>query len=767
MDNDNKDDDDVETENANTEYESDVDGEDEDESEMEEAEVGEVDSWETFQAHIDALVVNEKCDKTVCQMDDRRQRIMQRMRQVQRETPKGFVERSMAQMSKIDQQLELSSTRLGQLVRFGNELVTNIRVANERRELNRRLFEASQEKEMKKNLEWENIEALANFADIKSRWTELNEINEPMMLWDQIEEQKKRIAEIMERKDKMIAACQQEIERMNTRYELDRQRQAADLCCLVERVDNQVETLKESYKQHLEMLRNTVEDERQTFSHTAATKWRSFFDALNTNFEEKSKLVRVREQFYSLQTQLLQDSQDELTKQTRVRLEKECERLELELRRTRDNVLMNSEKLDYNYQVLQRRNDENTIITNQQKRRVARLYETVARTRRNFKHVFHSGRRTIQKLTNEIQQLHGSISEMEAKALHTRNINREKFNRVWNINYEEISELLGRIFEIDRVLHEQQLVMPWQQPNIRIENINKPPVRRPDNPMDRIERRFGKLPKHYGGSGYSAATETQKQRGGMQDLPPESARLMRNILRKLADRGGFLIEERLLKILRPYTEKEQTMVRIDNIFAALRIRNLDHVMELTRVFEPYTYCPTCQPSGLSPMKCAEVFLKDQKTTRSLKLGDVNNLDQAVLRGNQKDAKFPRKLGTGGAAIGALKDTCPNHYLVMEPALVLHAMNLYTNQKHKQKYGSSSESSLETELIRFNDKEIQSFWRQFTNIFTPSKKHLWKTLEHGMNHYVEVLKMRVQYDAEVVFLRRQNEELRHLLQKFKV
>lgn len=761
MDNDNRDNESVEGENANTELDTDADAEDEDETELEDIDLAEADSWESFQAHIDALVVNEKCDKSVCLLDERRKEIVQRVRQVEREAPKGFAERSIAQMGKIDQQLEMSSTRLGQLVRFGNELVTNIRVANERRELDRRLFEASQQRDMKQNLECENIEAMAKFDDIKARWTELNEINEPMLLWDQIEDQKKRIGEIMARKDEMIAACQQEIDRMNAQYEFDRQRQAADLCCLVERVDNQVETLKESYKQHLEMLRNTVEDERQTFSLTAAEKWRSFFDALNTNFEEKSKLVRVREEFYAQQTQLLQDSQDELTKQTRVRLEKECERLELELRRTRDNVLMNSEKLDYNYQVLQRRNDENTIINNQQKRRVARLYETVARTRRNFKHVFHSGRRTIMKLTNDIQQLHGSISDMEAKALHTRTVNREKFNRVWNINYKEITELLARIFEIDRVLHEQQLVMPWKKPNLNIKNINKPAPKRPINAMDRIERRFGRLPKKYGGSGYSQTVDTDKPDGPMQELPPESARLMRNILRKLADRGGFLIEERLLKILRPFTDEEQTMVRIDNIFAALRIRNLDHVMELTRVFEPYTHCPTCQPAGLSPMKCAEVFLKDhRRETRSLKLNDVSNLDENVLKGRATDAAtFLVKEDP--------KDVCPNHYLVMEPALVLHAMNLYTNQKHKQKYGTSSDTSLETELIPYNEKEIHAFWQQFSDIFPASKTHLWKTLEHGLNHYVEVLKMRVQYDAEVVFLRRQNEELRHLLQKFKV
>ncbi|EDW07954.2 LOW QUALITY PROTEIN: uncharacterized protein Dmoj_GI14361 [Drosophila mojavensis] len=751
---------DVEQENANTDADADADVEDEPESEPEVAEPVEVDSWESFQAHIDSLVVNQKCDKPIRILDERRQNIVQRVRQVQRDTPKGFSERAMSQMNKIDQQLKLSSTRLGQLVRFGNELVTNIRVANERRELNRRIYEATQQKDMKRMLDSENIEAMAKFDNIKARWTELNEINEPMLLWDKIEEQKKRIGAIMDRKDQMIAACQQEIDRMNTKYEFDRQRQAADLCCLVERIDNQVETLKESYKHHLELLRNTVEDERHAFSLMADEKWHNFFNALNTNFEEKSKLVRVREQFYTLQLQLLQDSQDELTKQTRVRLEKECERLELELRRTRDNVLMNSEKLDYNYQVLQRRNDENTIITNQQKRRVARLYEAVARTRRNYKQIYHSGRRTIMKLTTEIQQLHGSISDMEAKAMHTRNINREKFNRVWNINYDEITGLLTRIFEIDRILHEQQLVMPWKRPNIFIDNINKPIEKRAFNAMDRIERRFGKLPKQYGGSGYGTGEGDGKRRGPMKELPPESARLMRNILRKLADRGGFLIEERLLKILKPYSEREQTMVRVDNIFAALRIRNLDHVLELTKVFEPYTYCPHCQPMGLSPTKCAEVFLKDQKESRSLKLGDINLPDQALLKGRHDNKSF---LVRGRSN----RDKCTNHYLVMEPALVLHAMNLYTKQKHKQIYGSSSESSLETELIRFTDKEIQIFWRQFTNIFPDSKTHLWKTLEHGLNHYVEVLKMRVQYDAEVVFLRRQNRELRHLLQKFKV
>lgn len=44
------------------------------------------------------------------------------------------------------------------------------------------------------------------------------------------------------------------------------------------------------------------------------------------------------------------------------------------------------------------------------------------------------------------------------------------------------------------------------------------------------------------------------------------SRLMRNILKKIADRGGFLLEDKLLTILQPYTEDQQSLVKVDNIF---------------------------------------------------------------------------------------------------------------------------------------------------------------------------------------------------------
>ncbi|XP_030373509.1 dynein regulatory complex protein 1 homolog [Scaptodrosophila lebanonensis] len=718
------------------------------EEEQIELEAEALDSWSSFHERIDALLENEHCEKPVRKLDERRKNTLERVREQFRTAPKSIADRARSQKNQIEQQLELSSTRLGELMRFGDELVTNIRVANERRELDRLAFESSQQTKMAVNLHRESMQTMAKFSNIKSRWTELNEINEPMALWEQIEDQKKRIGEIMESKDEMIAACQREIDRMNAKYEYDCERQAADLSCLVERVDHQVETLKDAYKQHLQMLRHTIEDERQLFAITSVEKWRSFFDALNTNFEEKTDFLKTRERFYAAQTHLITESQEELTKSTRIRLEKECERLELELRRTRDNVLMNSEKLDYNYQVLQKRNDENVIINNQQKRRVARLHEAVVRMRHKLVSINQTGKQTIKRLSTDIYKLHASINDMESKAHATRLANKEKFDRMWEMNYTELMVLVNRVFEIDRILHEQQLAIPWQKVEVDTTDINPMPPRRHNNIMEQFRRRAGKPSKN------RPIVKVKAHEPDVKELPIETVRLMHNLMRKLADRGGFLIEERLIKILEPYSEEDQCLVRIDNIFAALRIRRLRDVEQLTRIFMPFTYCPNCQPAGLSPQKCAEVFMHDRKHSRYLKLADVEHHEHYAEPDSMISIADGRK--------------CDKHYLVMEPALILHALNKFTKEMHKRLYLTPVDPHVhEINYIQVTDETIRTFWRKFSACFPQSKRRLWKILEHGLNHYVDVLKLRQEYDAEVERLRLQNVELGHLLQKYLV
>lgn len=62
-------------------------------------------------------------------------------------------------------------------------------------------------------------------------------------------------------------------------------------------------------------------------------------------------------------------------------------------------------------------------------------------------------------------------------------------------------------------------------------------------------------------------------------------------------------------------------------------------------------------------------------------------------------------------------------------------------------------------------DVEQFWSRFDTVFTPDKEKVWHSLEYGLTQYLKVLKEREELDNECEFLRNQNSELKHLLQKF--
>lgn len=75
----------------------------------------------------------------------------------------------------------------------------------------------------------------------------------------------------------------------------------------------------------------------------------------------------------------------------------------------------------------------------------------------------------------------------------------------------------------------------------------------------------------------------------------EAARenLLRQVMRQISDRAGFILEDRLQKILEPFLETEKTMIKMDNVFSALNITKDADIDQLLEYFLPYTHCPLC------------------------------------------------------------------------------------------------------------------------------------------------------------------------------
>lgn len=99
-------------------------------------------------------------------------------------------------------------------------------------------------------------------------------------------------------------------------------------------------------------------------------KWNVLFKKLKDDTfkatEERKEMMREYEG--EMQKVMIQH-QEEFRKQ-KIMFELEIQNLQQEVQNMKAFCMMNIEKLDYNYAVLKRRDEENTVVKNQQKRKI-------------------------------------------------------------------------------------------------------------------------------------------------------------------------------------------------------------------------------------------------------------------------------------------------------------------------------------------------------------------------------------------------------------
>lgn len=307
--------------------------------------------------------------------------------------------------------------KLGSLLRDGNELVSNVIVANDRREVTRRMKEAELREELLHILQAESAVAMTKFNQISRNWAELDEVKDPFNMNLGLEQQKFRIAALMKQKDDIIAECREEVEKAEESYYVDQEEHSEDLKCLCDRINAHIETMKKVYGSQLYELQGTIDQERQRIKRENNEAWNDIFAKRSDQEQFKLEQQKVTLNHRDSELDKLVLEHEELIRATKVRLEKDNECLQIELQKTKSNVLLNTQKLDYNFEVLKRREEENILVRNQQKKRLTKLYDTVTFLRKTIRETSTKSSLDINKLRrNDIPKLKNQIAEMESSA---------------------------------------------------------------------------------------------------------------------------------------------------------------------------------------------------------------------------------------------------------------------------------------------------------------------------------------------------------------
>ncbi|KAM6179386.1 dynein regulatory complex protein 1 isoform 3-T3 [Erethizon dorsatum] len=609
-------------------------------------------------------------------------------------------------------QKEESRLKLAKLLLYGTELVTNIRVAIDVREIHRRVEEEEIKRQRIEKLENEVKTSQDKFDEITAKWKEGRQKRIPQELWDMLITQQLHCAGLIEDKNKLISELQQELKIKDDQYVKDLKKQSDDITLLLERMEEQVKSMVKAFYQELLHIEKAFELERQELLTSNKKKWEWALQAHSTKELEYlvNRMKRVQEYEQQLNKQRIWDCEEYIT--IKIKLEQDVQVLEQQLQQMKATYQLNQEKLEYNFQVLKKRDEESTVIKSQQKRKINRLHDKLNNLRSKYAKQVKQFQEENQALTTDYKRLVMQFKEIQKSLRHFALIDDEKFREIWLMNEEEAKGLISKAFDVDRIIHTQHLGLPWTAPDFWFLNNVGPISQQMKRSATQIVEEVLRQTEEEGEEEAASKPESYL------DLPKQiSAKTTKKILMLLCDESGFLIESKLLSLLLPLEKTESYLLRLDAIFSALGIESEGDLYKLVNFFLKYQ-------------------------------AHHGSSSQTSLEG-----------GEGGEQE---EKAAPASSSLIHPNDVLKVLEAFVMGLRKPR---DFQASLKVGMGVRDDSEDSEYWEALTTVIPAAKQNLWDTLYTALEKYHLVLTQRAKLLVENESLEQQNAELQSLLQQY--
>ncbi|NXO49916.1 DRC1 protein, partial [Aramus guarauna] len=657
-------------------------------------------------------------------------------------------------------QIEESRQRLAKLLFDGTQMVTNIQVAADARETQRRAEEAELKLQRVEKLESEAKSSTYKFEEITSKWSMAKEMMIPQELWQLLNQQQQQCALLLEEKNKLIGELQEELKNKDEQYVQAIKKQSDDIYLLLERMEEQIRVMLKTYRHKLLQIEKAFELERRELLDNNRKKWEEAIQAHNAlELEYLHTRMRKVEEFEKQLNQLRVQDEEEYNSM-KIQLETDVQNLERQLQQMKAIYQLNQEKLDYNLQVLKKQDEENTIIRSQQKRKLNRLHSLLNNLRTKLASQEKQFREENQSLAADCKRIMGQCKEVQSRMRHFAVSDAEKFTEVWLMNEEEAKGLMRKALDADRIIHTQQLGLPWEEPHYWfLDNVG---------PLGRYKakRMATKLAAEVltVSSGEGSKENTMKVEDRLTPLRNISKKTAKRILELVSDESGFLIERKMLRPLRELGRHERTLVKLDSIFAALKIDSEDDLYQLVDFFLKYK----AQEVAVSQLPGGRWLLGRRRWWKAQRPACWPSLQSQGSPGGEDVMDLDEDREDGGSCVQRDEIKSPQMSLDSLPSVCIHADDVLKILKafvrDFDKLREKDGPAKEVLQVRDSSKD-EEYWEALTHVIPEPTLKLWDALTVALEEYYEVLKRRASLLAEAAILQQQNSELYLLLEEY--
>ncbi|XP_064197328.1 dynein regulatory complex protein 1 [Anguilla rostrata] len=647
-------------------------------------------------------------DRPSVESENREERLAARRLRIEERNRKALAddseeEKQIKETRESQKQVEESEERMIKLQRDGTDLLTNIQVAADFRESQRRMEEDEARRQRIEKLENEVKTSLEKFGEITEKWTVARAKEIPQDLRDALMRQQQLCALLIEDKNKLINDLQEELKTCDNLYVKDLKRQGEDVDLMIDRMEEQIKNLMKSYKEEYEKIENSFEKERAELLHRNRTEWEQKMKERRDKEVEylMQRMKKVEESEMMLNKLRLDDAEE--CNAIKTKLDNEVQVLQQQVQQMKATYHLNQEKLEYNLHVLKKRDEENTITKTQQKRKITRCFLLV-----------------WLLLVGNKECLVTRALRLQTWEMHFSAVDARKFEEIWLMNEAEVKALVERALEMDRLVHEQYLGLPWERPSTAFMERSGPvvPQLHPSSPA------APGLPAAHASSSSSSSSEEEAAAARPDGV---SVAAVKRILELLCDEAGFLIDSKVVKLLAPLDKDEKNLMKLDIILSSIGIEREEDMYKLAEFFKKYG---------------------QQRKNRETTPEEEAELEAegAMAEGSQQ----------GESASSG------HTWELIHPNDVLGALRAFTAEHCKPR-----ETKQQSKILSLDDRDESEdgmFWESAANIIPEAKLKLWDTLETALEKYHGVLNERAQLLEDTQHLKVQNEEMRQLLRK---
>ncbi|NXF92821.1 DRC1 protein, partial [Eubucco bourcierii] len=655
--------------------------------------------------------------------------------------------------------IEETNQKLAKLLFDGTQLVTNIQVAADLRETQRRAEGAELKLQRVKKLEDETKSSTQKLEEITSKWALAKEMEIPQELWQLLNEQQQQCTLLLEEKNKLISYLKQELKNKDEQYVEAIKKQSEDIHLLLERMEEQTRFMLKSYRHKLLEIEKAFELERRQLLDNNRKKWDKAIQAHNTQKLEylHARVRKVKE--FEKQLKQLRAQDEEEYNSMKIQLESDVTNLEKQLQQVKAIYQLNQEKLEYNLLVLKKQDEENMILKSQQKRKINRLHSLLHNLRTKLANQEKQFGEEKESLAAYCESIRGRYKDVQRRMRHFAAVDAEKFLGVWLMNEMEAKGLMRKALDADRIIHTQLLGLPWEEPHYWFLN-NVGPLGGSKEKRMATELAAEILTVE---SGEGRKGNTGKAEDRVTPLRNINKKTAKKILELVSDESGFLVASNWLKPLQTLKRHKRTLMKLDSIFAALKIDSEDDLYQLLDFFLKYKAQGMTLSQVGPPGYSSGVPWVQERESRMYREGSDGDhpggedvMDPAVDREEGESGWQKDKLKSPWSSLGTL----PPVYFHADD--VLKILKAFVRERNKlREKGGSAKKALQ---VRDSSKDGE-YWEALAHIIPEPTLKLWDALAAALEEYYKVLTARVSLLTQVAVLRQENSELYSLLREF--